>query len=197
MLRLVPKQDRPPLPTQPKPPVDEDQLFRQIKAGDMVAFEAFYRLYYPKLFRFIQRISQQPDIVEEVIQETLLVIWEKPDGFNHTSKLSTWVFGIAYHKALKAIAWQSRSNNADVDGMLAEWADPAANPAQRSENEDWLKCALAALSPDQRAVIELTFYHDLPYQDIAHILGCPENTVKTRMFHARQKLRTFAKNQGN
>jgi len=47
----------------------------------------------------------------------------------------------------------------------------------------------------QRAVIELTFYHGLPYQDIARILNCPENTVKTRMFHARKKLQVFAETQ--
>lgn len=59
--------------------------------------------------------------------------------------------------------------------------DSNANPAQHLENANWLKTALAILSPEQRAVIELTFYHGLAYQEIAKILNCPENTVKTRM----------------
>ncbi|BBL76153.1 hypothetical protein MishRS11D_32510 [Methylomagnum ishizawai] len=55
-----------------------------------------------------------------------------------------------------------------------------------------MAAALGSLPPDQRAVIELTFYEGLHYKDIAVILGCPENTVKTRMFHARKKLQSFA-----
>ena len=194
MLRLVPNQGS---PAGGVADVDEDQLFVRVKAGDMAAFAAFYKLYYPRLFRFIQRIvSHQPDTVEEVIQETLLVVWQKPESFNHSCKLSTWVFGIAYHKALQAVASHARHDHADVD-LLPELADSTANPAQQSETEDWLRCALAILPQEQRLVLELTFYHGLPYQDIAIILNCPENTVKTRMFHARKKLQAFAKNQGN
>jgi RNA polymerase sigma-70 factor (ECF subfamily) len=52
-----------------------------------------------------------------------------------------------------------------------------------------LRTALAALSGDQRAVVELTYYHGYAYREIAQIVGCPVDTVKTRMFHARRKLR--------
>ena len=90
-----------------------------------------------------------------------------------------------------------RRSDVNIDDLIETIGDPAANPAQGRENEDWLSCALAILPPDQRAVIELTFYHGLPYQDIAKILNCPENTVKTRMFHARKKLQVFAETQEN
>jgi len=143
-------------------------------------------------------MTHQPESVEELIQETLLVVWEKPEHFNHGSKISTWVFGIAYNKALKSMSRNARRNSdINVDDLIETIGDPAANPAQSRESEDWLNCALAILQPDQRAVIELTFYHDLPYQDIARILNCPENTVKTRMFHARRKLQVFAETQEN
>ncbi|QPK63373.1 RNA polymerase sigma factor [Methylomonas sp. LL1] len=176
--------------------VDEQVLLQRIIMGDMLAFEAFYKVYYPRLFRFILRMTRSPDSVEELIQETLMVVWEKPDRFNHDSKISTWVFGIAYHKALKAMSNSNRrGNDVDVDELAETLGDPSANQAQSQENQDWLNRALAALPPDQRAVIELTFYYDLPYQDIAKILDCPENTVKTRMFHARKKLQVFAATQ--
>jgi len=68
---------------------------------------------------------------------------------------------------------------------------------RNTETQDWLNCALDILPADQRAVIELTFYHGLPYQEIAKILDCPENTVKTRMFHARKKLQAFAQAKEN
>ncbi|MBD9356845.1 sigma-70 family RNA polymerase sigma factor [Methylomonas sp. EbA] len=196
MLRLVPNPHRPIMSEQPDTRLDEHALLQLIGEGDSAAFETFYKNYYPRLFRFILRMTHQPEAVEELIQETLLVVWEKSHSFNNESKISTWVFGIAYHKTLKAMAKSARRrNDYDIDEWTETIGDPTANPANNWENEDWLNYALATLPPDQRAVIELTFYHDLPYQDVAKILDCPENTVKTRMFHARKKLQVFADTQ--
>ena len=193
MLCLVHTQNRSPMSDKPNSSMDEYTLLQRIAEGDASAFEAFYKVYYSKLFRFILRMTNQPEAVEELIQETLLVVWEKPEGFNHTSKISTWVFGIAYNKALKSMSRNARHrSDVNIDDHIETIRDPGANPAQCRESVDWLSCALAVLPPDQRAVIELTFYHGLPYQDIARILNCPENTVKTRMFHARKKLQAFA-----
>lgn len=198
MLSLVHTQNRPKIPAKQDIAVDEYVLLQRIIDGDTSAFETFYKVYYPKLYRFILRMTNQAESVEELIQETLLVVWQKPDSFNYTSKISTWVFGIAYNKALKSMSKNARrSNDVNVDDLLEIMGDQASNPAKNLENEDWLKSSLAILQPDQRAVIELTFYHGLPYQDIAKILNCPENTVKTRMFHARKKLQVFAETQEN
>ena len=197
MLRLIPKHQLE-IPDKSTLVVDEYALLQRIVEGDELAFEAFYKHYYPRLFRFILRTTRQPEAVEELIQETLLVVWEKPEHFNFSSKISTWVFGIAYHKALKSISKTARrSNDLDVDELSETIGDPFANLAENTETQDWLNCALDCLSVDQRAVVELTFYHGLSYQDIAKILDCPENTVKTRMFHARKKLQVFAEAQEN
>lgn len=196
MLRLVHTRKPIRIAAQADTGMDEDVLLRRIAEGDASAFELFYKLYYPRLFRFILRMTHQPESVEELIQETLLVVWEKPDNFNHDSKISTWVFGIAYHKALKSMSRNARrSNDIDIDELKETMGEPNSNPAQYQENADWLNTALAILPPEQRAVIELTFYHGLAYQEIAKILDCPENTVKTRMFHARKKLQFFAETQ--
>jgi RNA polymerase sigma-70 factor (ECF subfamily) len=193
MLQLVRTQHKLPMPDHSNGAEDEYGLLARISQGDTSAFEAFYKAYYPRLFRFILRMTQQTDVVEELIQETLLVVWEKPESFNHTSKISTWVLGIAYNKTLKLLSKAAKRNqDLDMDDWLELIDDPTANLAQNNENQDWLNCALATLSPEHRAVIELTFYHDLSYQEIARILDCPENTVKTRMFHARKKLQVFA-----
>jgi RNA polymerase sigma factor (sigma-70 family) len=187
-----------PIPVRKQADIDECVLLRRIVQGDAAAFEVFYKHYYPKLFRFILRTTRQAELVEELIQETLLFVWENPERFNHESKISTWVFGIAYHKALKAMAKTARrSREMDVDELGEIIGDPLGNLAESAEIRNWLDCALDQLSVDQRAVIELTFRHGLAYQDIAKILDCPENTVKTRMFHARKKLRTFTEAQEN
>lgn len=198
MLRLVLNQNQPPMPTQPELSADEYALLQRIGTGDTAAFEAFYKIYYPRLFRFVLRMTRQTEAVEELIQETLLVVWEKPHGFNFESKISTWVFGIAYKKTLKALAKTARrDNDVDIDEFVETVGDPMANPAINWENEEWLNYALASLPPEQRAVIELTFYHGLSYQEVAKVLDCPENTVKTRMFHARRKLQILASVQEN
>jgi RNA polymerase sigma factor (sigma-70 family) len=196
MLRLVHTRKSTAASTSSASATDERALLKMIAGGDRSAFESFYKSYYPRLSRFILRVTRHPESVEELIQETLLVVWEKPDRFNDTSKISTWVFGIAYHKALKSMVQQARNNHdSNIDDLIETLGDAKANPAQHHENKDWLSRALATLPPDQRAVIELTFVHGLPYQDIAEILNCPENTVKTRMFHARKKLQVFADSQ--
>lgn len=173
--------------------IDEYALLEAIANGDVAAFEAFYKCYYPRLSRFILRTTRQPDAVEELIQETMLLIWQQPQRFNHESKISTWIFGIAYRKSLKAMARDSKQRDVvDVDELIETLDDPFANQAQDVEARDWLNASLAQLSVEQRAVIELTFCHGLSYQEVASILDCPENTVKTRMFHARKKLQAFA-----
>jgi len=179
------------------PDHDEHALLQRIVQGDAQAFERFYTLYYPRLFRFILRVTRQADLIEELIQETLLLVWEQPQRFNGQSKISTWVLGIAYRKSLKAMAKSARQHH-DVDWLeLSETTgDPLENLAIRIETSDWLHRALASLSAEQRAVIELTFYHGLSYLEIAKILDCPENTVKTRMYHARKKLQALADSEG-
>ena len=197
MLSLV-RNSTPPMPNKTENIVDEYALLQRIVDGDALAFEAFYKLYYPRLFRFILRTTRDSEHIEELIQETLLLVWEQPERFNFDSKISTWVFGIAYNKSLKAMSKAGkRSNDTDIDEFSEILGDPMANMADNIENQDWLNQALDSLPADQRAVIELTFYHGLPYQEIAIILDSPENTVKTRMFHARKKLHAFAQAKGN
>lgn len=197
MLTLLPKKSRP-IMAQIKPDLDEMALLQGIIAGDVSAFEAFYKLYYPRLHRFILRTTHQPEQIEELIQETLLLVWQQPERFNYQSKISTWVFGIAYHKCLKALSQYAKySQDVDIEEFKEFLDDPLANFTETVETQNWLNQALASLSAEHRAVIELTFYHDLPYQDIARIMDCPENTVKTRMFHARKKLQAFAQAKEN
>jgi RNA polymerase sigma factor (sigma-70 family) len=168
------------------------ELMTGIQARNMGAFETLYSAFYHRLSRFIFQMTRQLDMVEDVINETMLVVWEKPETFDYTCKVSTWIFGIAYRKALRASAKQARSPHAvPIDEFGEELADNSASPARQVEGEDLLSVALDSLPQEQRAVIELTFGHGLRYQEIAAILDCPENTVKTRMFHARKRLQTL------
>jgi RNA polymerase sigma-70 factor (ECF subfamily) len=171
----------------------ETNLLRRVGAKDRKAFEALYHQYYRRLFSYLLKVMRRADLVEEVLNDVMLAIWKGAAGFDGRSRPSTWIFGIAYHKALKAL---SRRAPVGQDPMFLE-REPA-EPVDHDEPESLLARrelagvlgqALRALPAEQRTVVELTYYYGLPYQEISEIMGCPVNTVKTRMFHARRRLK--------
>jgi RNA polymerase sigma-70 factor (ECF subfamily) len=168
---------------------DEAALLRRVAAGDLRAFESLYRAYHPRLSRFLMNMTRRPQIVEEVLNDTLLVIWNRPDSFSGRSKLSTWVFGIAYRKALKAMRRQDQPIEDEHAESRPSSETPADERLERSEVSRTLSKAISELSPDHRAVVDLCYFNELGYREIAEIVDCPVDTVKTRMFHARRRLK--------
>lgn len=166
-------------------------LLAGVKRGRRTDFDALYRLYHPRLWRFLTHLMRRPDAIEEALNDTMLVVWQRADSFDGRSKLSTWIFGIAYRKGLKAL---SRQDLPVDDEDLPEAVDAGPGPEQRfslGQLRGRLREAMAELSPEHRAVVELCYFHDMAYGEIADVVGCPAETVKTRMFYARRRLRTL------
>ena len=165
------------------------RLIARVGARDAGAFAELYRKYQTRLGRFLANLVRQPQIVEEVLDDTLMVVWERASDFKGESKLSTWIFAIAYRKAMKAL----RRYDAPVEDYEAEnRVSPEANPEEsfgQARLHRLLKEAMAELSPDHRGVVELTYFQDLSYREIAEIMDCPVDTVKTRMFYARRQMK--------
>lgn len=164
-------------------------LLAGVRRGRRADFDALYRLYHPRLWRFLAHLMRQPEAIEEALNDTMLVVWQRADSFDGRSKLSTWIFGIAYRKGLKTL---SRQDLPLDDDDMPETADPGAGPEQQLnlvQLRGRLKGAMAELSPEHRAVVELCYFHDMAYGEIAEVVGCPQETVKTRMFYARRRLR--------
>jgi len=169
--------------------LDELELLDRIKARDVDAFEKLYRIYQPRLTRFLVNLLKRPQLVEEVLDDTMMVVWQTAGSFRGTSKLSTWVFAIAYRKALKArMRWPDPVEDDDRDMRASNDPAPDAELEQSRVREALLR-AMSKLSAEHRAVVDLTYFHGLGYREIADIVGCPVDTVKTRMFHARRRLR--------
>jgi RNA polymerase sigma-70 factor (ECF subfamily) len=161
----------------------------RIRARDLRAFEALYRRYHPRLTRFLTNLIHRPQLVEEVLNDTMMVVWNKPDSYNGASRLSTWIFAIGYRKALKAL---SRYDD-PVEDAQAE-RRPSGEPGPdhqlgRRQAQAALFDAMRELSPDHRAVVDLTYFHEIGYREIAEIMECPVDTVKTRMYYARRHLK--------
>ena len=169
---------------------DVDQaLMTRILAKDIGAFEELYRIYRPRLTRFLFKLVRRPQIVEEVMNDTLMVVWDRAETFNGASKLSTWIFGIAYRKAMKALR---RQDEPIEDPFAEERVSLEPTPEEafgRQRTQMLLLKAISELSAEHRAVVEFTYFHEMGYREIAEIMKCPVDTVKTRMFHARRHLK--------
>jgi RNA polymerase sigma factor (sigma-70 family) len=168
---------------------DELALLDRVSRRDLAAFERLYRAYQPRLDRFLTNMLQRPQLVEEVLNDTMVVVWETAGSFRGASKLSTWIFAIAYRKALKAKAkWPDPLEDQAFDTRVS--TEPRPDEELHHQHlHDLLIDAMAHLSADHRAVVDLTYFHGLSYREIADVMDCPVDTVKTRMFHARRRLK--------
>jgi len=171
------------------PTSEERDLIERVATGDLKAFERLYRSYQPRLTRFLTTLLKRPQLIEEVLDDTMMVVWQSAANFRGSSKPSTWIFAIAYRKAYKAKArWPDPVEDPELDTRVSN------EPAPDEElHHDRLRSALLKamdqLTADHRAVVDLTYFHGLGYREIAEIVECPVDTVKTRMFHARRRLR--------
>jgi RNA polymerase sigma factor (sigma-70 family) len=175
---------------------DEVALIGKVAGGDMTAFETLFRRYYPRLRRFLEQLTRRPHLVDEILNDTMLVVWRKADTFNLRSKLSTWIIGIALRRSLKALECTDDAIDFDPDAAATPAESGPEGNVLRQELRAQLGRALLSLSPEHRAVIELTYYEGYTCREIAAIVGCPIDTVKTRMFHARRRLKSLLAERG-
>jgi len=171
------------------PDAVEAALVASVAAGDETAFKTLYRMYHPRLSRFIGLMTRRSPVIEEAVNDTMLVVWRRSDTFNRQCKVSTWIFAIAYRTVLKALRQQDEPVESPrcVEPALAS-AGPEEQRSMRETNASLLR-ALGCLSPEHRSALVLTYFHDMPYAEIARVVDCPEDTVKTRVFHGRRRLR--------
>jgi RNA polymerase sigma-70 factor (ECF subfamily) len=164
----------------------ETELIARIAEGDRKAFEELYYLYHRRLARFLTRLTRRYDVAEEVVNDTFWVVWRKAKSFRGESQPSTWILGIAYRKARNAFRTSARLAEKNLQAEMLPPTDE--EPSGTEELRDWLTRALAELPVEQRLAVELCYELGHSCEEIAKIMDCPVNTVKTRLFHARAKL---------
>jgi RNA polymerase sigma-70 factor (ECF subfamily) len=164
-------------------------LLDKIVAGDREALRQLYLFYHRRLASFLLRFTRRQDLVEEVINDTLYVVWCKASEFRGDSRLSTWIMGIAYRRALKTL--RSRAHQLFHAVPIEDECLPAPDELDAAETGEWVALAMQQLPTEQRLTLELAYGQGHSCDEIAEIMDCPVNTVKTRMFHARGKLRTL------
>lgn len=173
-----------------EPAGELSEMLRAVAGGDAEALAELYRRLESSIYAFAVSRLGDPEQAAEVLHEVMLGVWRKADTFRGRSRPLTWVLGIARHKILDA---QRRSRRWRPEPPPdKDVPDSTATPSERlrrGERRDAVRDALAALSEDHREVIHLAFYQDLSYPEISRLLGVPEGTVKTRVFHAKKAMR--------
>ena len=175
--------------------IDTEAWLQRIAGGDRDAFSALYRSWQPVLVRYASGLlNGDREAAEDVVDEALLAVWQQAGRFARTGSGAGWLRRIVRNKA---VDWLRRQRDTvlshDATGGLADlMIDPAplaSEIAEQRSGKAALIRALAMLSLDHREAIWLCYFEELSIQEIAAIAGCPANTVKTRLFHARRILR--------
>ncbi len=176
----------------------DNELVAGTARGDMAAFETLFRRFETKVYQYILSSIHDDAMAQELLAEVMEAVWKGAKTFKGESQVSTWIFGIARHKMLDAIRKRTRHQTSTIAlDQAMDIADPRDNPERQAEQQDeadTVKEAIATLSREHREVLYLAFYEGLPYQDIATLIDAPVNTVKTRVFYAKQQLKRALEN---
>ena len=180
--------------TLPRQSTEEEEvmLMRRIAdKKDVNALETLYKAYRPRLAGFLRRVTEDQELISESVNEVMYRVWKSAHQFKGGAKVSTWIFSIAYRECCRLIAKEGRHHRI-ADALSAEESHPGSvDEVAATEQHDLVQVALEQLPTDQRLAIEMSYFLGRPVKEIALIAGCPENTIKTRLHHARRKLKTL------
>ena len=178
--------------------VEDVACLKAISQGDEASFELLYKRYQPMLLKFSAGllngdVSQAADIVDDALFD----VWNKAANYSEKAKVSTWLFTITRFKTIDYLRKQKNITlTDDVETILEnEEALPDSLSSQENEQER-IKLCLEKLSNIHREMILLMYYQGLTIKEIAQVTETPENTVKTRMFHAREKMNSMLVKMG-
>ncbi len=175
----------------------DETLIARIAQGDRLAMQVLYARHHVRVYRFALRLVRNESTAEDLISEVFLDVWRQAGRFEGRAAVSTWLLAITRFKALSALR---KKQDAELDDEAAsaieDTSDDPEVAMQKKDTGAALRKCMSALSPEHREIIDLVYYHEKSVEEVAQIVGIPENTVKTRMFYARKKLAELLKAAG-
>jgi RNA polymerase sigma-70 factor (ECF subfamily) len=172
-------------------------LLQRVAGGDRDAFAELYRRLQRPLFGYLMKLVRDREMVEDVLNETLMEVWRQAARFEGRSSVNTWVFSIAHHRAVSRL--RKKRETALDEEQAAAIEDEGPTPDMKAESSDMSRLLgklMERLSFEHREILHLAYYQEFSVQEIATALDLPPNTVKTRMFYARQRLRVLLEESG-
>ena len=175
----------------------DEVLIQRIAGGDRLAMQVLYARHHVRVYRFVLRLVRNEATAEDLISEVFLDVWRQAGRFEGRSAVTTWLLAIARFKALSALRGRKE---AELDDEMAEAVEDTSDDPevamQKKDTGEILRKCLTKLSAEHKEIIDLVYYHEKSVEEVAEIVGIPENTVKTRMFYARKKLAELLKAAG-
>ena len=174
-----------------------EELVQSIAAGDKFAMQILFIRHRDRINRFIQRFTRDECLAEDALSELFLDVWRKAGSFEGECQVATWLLAIARNKTLALLRQRKFVAFDQTEAGLIE--DPTDNPESaldKKSHSTLLQKCLKVLSPNHRQIIDLVYYQSKSIQEAAEVIGIPLNTVKTRMFYARNQLGKVLKQAG-
>lgn len=176
---------------------DEASLIARIAAGDAAALRQVFARHHVRVYRFIFRLVRNPALAEELTNEVFLEVWRHAGKFEGASSALTWMLSIAHHRAVSSLRrHREESWDEKAAAVLPDGADDPEVTAQKLGKGAILRRCLDELSVEHRGIVDLVYFHEMSIAEAAHVLQIPENTVKTRLFHARKRLSKLLEKAG-
>ena len=175
----------------------DEALVLSIATGDKQALQVLFGRHNVRVYGFVLRFLNDEAAAEDLVSEVFFDVWRQASRFEARSQVSTWLLAIARNKALSALR---RRSTEELDDEVAEFIeDPADSPEvtmQKKQRSSILADCLTQLSAAHREIIDLVYYHEKSIDEVAEIIGVPQNTVKTRMFYARKRIAELMNGKG-
>ena len=176
----------------------EVEWVKASQRGDTLAFNRLVLKWERSVYNLNLRMLQDPDEAAEVTQDVFLSAFQAIRRFQHTAKFSTWLYRIACNQCLSRLRQRPQAIHYSLDDGRPGNPVHQRLPAHDSHEELFLneeqgtrvRQALVSLSPDQRAVVELKFFQELTFEEIAEVVQIPVSTVKSRLYSGLEVLKT-------
>ncbi len=167
--------------------LQEKRLMEQVAGGDATAFQQLYDLSYGRVSRYVHKMVRDASLVDDILVQTYTVAWQKSIDYKGNGRITTWLIGIArnimfreFKKLRKSVPFEEEYSAADTQNQFK---------TEVKSTNTALKDALQSLKVKHREILELVFYQEFSYPEVAALIGIPVNTVKTRVFHAKKALK--------
>ncbi len=166
-----------------------ENLMRQIAERDESAMHSFYQAHQTIVYSFALKRLGDPANAREILNEVMLDVWKKAERYVDQGKLKSWLLSVTHNKIVDKIRSESRHNSSDIDDFDFESNEESMVAAmERADDAGSVRHCIGTLSDNHRTVVHLAFFQGHSYGEISQIVDCPENTVTTRMYHAKKLL---------
>jgi len=166
----------------------KDQL-KAISAGDEKSMREFFEEHANTVYHYVMGRCGDTIIASDILNTVMMEVWKHGDRFEGRSKISTWLIGMARFKLIDFYRAEKRHQHQELEDDFIDQNTDGEHMVEITQYSKGLKSCINKLAGIQKEIVQLTFYSDMAYQEIAEIIECPVGTVKSRMYHAKESLK--------